>query len=125
MPVVNLDLKRLKHWFPGKSVEQLIEELPFIGLDIESTTSTEIRIEYNPNRPDFGSDYGIARSLKGYLDIELGIPKYNLLRSDKYKIISDSKKNLTRPFITGLVAKDLKLETIDIKQLSSTQDDLH
>ena len=52
----------------------LIDALPFIALDIESITDHEIRIEYNPNRPDFSSDYGIARALRGYLGIEIGFP---------------------------------------------------
>ncbi len=72
MPVVNLDLNRLGKWFPEMSVQQLIEALPFIALDIESISDNEIRIEYNPNRPDFSSDYGIARALRGYLGIEIG-----------------------------------------------------
>ena len=125
MPIVNLDLKRLENWFPGKSVNQIIDALPFIALDIESTTDTEIRIEYNPNRPDFSSDYGIARALRGYLGIELGIPKFDLTRTNKYKILSDSSENLYRPFITGLVAKNLKLDDLVIRQFSAIQDDLH
>jgi phenylalanyl-tRNA synthetase beta chain len=125
MPVVNLDLKKLGKWFPGRSVQQLIDALPFIGLDIESVSDGEIRIEYNPNRPDFSSDYGIARALRGYLGIEIGIPKINLVRTKRYKILSDVPMNLSRPFIRGLVVKGLKLDTQTIKQLSSIQDDLH
>ena len=125
MPVVSLDLKRLENWFPGISVNQLIDALPFIALDIESVTDSEIRIEYNPNRPDFGSDHGIARALRGYLGIEIGVPKFNLTRTNNYKILSDSTKNLSRPFITGLVAKNRRLDDPDIRQLSGLQDDLH
>src|SRR5215467_399523 len=125
MPVVNLDLKRLGKWFPDRSVQQLIDALPFIALDIESVSDDEIRIEYNPNRPDFSSDYGIARALKGYLGIEIGVPKIDLVRTKRYKILSDEPKNLSRPFIRGLVAKGLKLDAQAIKQLSSIQDDLH
>jgi phenylalanyl-tRNA synthetase beta chain len=125
MPVVNLDLKKLGKWFPGRSVQQLIDALPFIGLDIESVSDGEIRIEYNPNRPDFSSDYGIARALRGYLGIEIGIPKINLVRTKRYKILSDVPMNLSRHFIRGLVVKGLKLDTQTIKQLSSIQDDLH
>ena len=65
MPIVNLDLKRLENWFPGKSVNQIIDALPFIALDIESTTDTEIRIEYNPNRPDFSFRLWDSQSTKG------------------------------------------------------------
>ena len=125
MPVVNLNLARLADWFPGKPVKQLIDALPFIALDIESITDHEIRIEYNPNRPDFSSDYGITRALKGYLGIEIGIPEFKLTRTNKYRIIVDISKNLSRPYITALVARNLKLDELDIKQLFAVQDDLH
>lgn len=125
MPVVNLNLARLADWFPGKLVKQLIDALPFIALDIESITDHEIRIEYNPNRPDFSSDYGIARALKGYLGIEIGIPEFKLTRTNKYRIIVDISKNLSRPYITALVARNLRLDELDIKQLFAVQDDLH
>lgn len=125
MPVVNLDLNRLGKWFPGMSVQQLIEALPFIALDIESISDSEIRIEYNPNRPDFSSDYGIARALRGYLGIEIGAPKINLVRTNRYKILIDDPNKLPRPFISGLVVRDLELDTQAIRQLSSIQDDLH
>ncbi|HEY7570359.1 MAG TPA: phenylalanine--tRNA ligase subunit beta [Nitrososphaeraceae archaeon] len=125
MPVVNLDLNRLGKWFPGRSIQQLIDALPFIALDIESISDNEIRIEYNPNRPDFSSDYGIARALRGYLGIETGAPKINLVRTNRYKILSDEPKDLSRPIIRGLVVKGLKLDAQAIKQLSSIQDDLH
>ncbi len=125
MPVVNLDLNRLGKWFPEMSVQQLIEALPFIALDIESISDNEIRIEYNPNRPDFSSDYGIARALRGYLGIEIGAPKFNVVRTKRYKILSDDPNKLSRPFISGLVVRDLELDTLAIKQLSSIQDDLH
>lgn len=125
MPVVNLELTRLAKWFPGKSIKQLIEALPFIALDIESITDSEVKVEYNPNRPDFGSDYGIARALKGYLGTEIGVPKVKLTRTSKYKIISETSNNPSRPFITGLVARNLNLDELAIKQLFGIREDLH
>ena len=62
MPVVNILKSRLRKKFPNEKMENLIEKLPFIGLDIEGIDKEGIRVEYNPNRPDFSSDTGIFRS---------------------------------------------------------------
>ncbi len=74
MPVVNFALKRLNTFFPGLTVEQVTTSLPYIGVDIEGLDDETVRIEYNPNRPDFSSEYGIARALRGILEKETGIP---------------------------------------------------
>ena len=68
MPVVNIFKSRIKNSFPNDSIEKLLERLPLLGLDIEGVDKEKIRVEYNPNRPDFSSDTGIFRSLKGLLN---------------------------------------------------------
>ncbi len=59
-------------------LEHVIDRIPHLGVDIEERTDQYLRIEYNPNRPDFSTDYGIIRSLKGLLKIELGLPEYRV-----------------------------------------------
>ena len=66
MPVVNILKTRIKSVFPNKKIEKILVKLPYLGLDIEGIDKEKIRVEYNPNRPDFSSDTGIFRSLKGY-----------------------------------------------------------
>ena len=62
MPVVNLETSRIQRLFPKKKVNEILDILPFIGVDIEGVDDGTIRIEYNPNRPDFSSDYDILRT---------------------------------------------------------------
>jgi len=79
MPVVAFTFERMNKFFPGKRLDDILQILPFIGVDIEGIDNdSAVRIEYNPNRPDFSSDYGIARAVKGLLDIEIGIPEFEL-----------------------------------------------
>ena len=62
MPVVELDYKRLQKLVGGKAnKKKIIDTLPYLGLDIEGETNNEVRIEYSPNRPDYSTDYGIAK----------------------------------------------------------------
>ena len=60
MPVVNLRPSLLSRIFPERTLDEIIEKLPYLGLDIEGfdKTNDKIKIEFNPNRPDFSSENG-------------------------------------------------------------------
>ena len=61
MPVVELNINRIRKFVSGRTTrKQIIDTLPFLGLDIESEDGDDIRIEYSQNRPDYSTDYGIA-----------------------------------------------------------------
>jgi phenylalanyl-tRNA synthetase beta chain len=126
LPVVNVTTSLLNKFFPGKDTAELIDFLPYIGLDIEGIDNEVIRVEYNPNRPDFASAYGIVRALKGILAIETGIPKFHLFMNSIYKIDVESSVKQVRPIIVSLVAKKSDVHDNEaIKQLISMQEDLH
>jgi phenylalanyl-tRNA synthetase beta chain len=125
MPVVNFTIKRLNKLLPGIDLNQVLQVLPFIGLDIEGVDSEVLRIEYNPNRPDFASDYGIVRALRGLLEIETGVPKFKLNKEvNKYSVNVDNSVRGTRPYIVALIAKNGTLDNGTIMQLVGMKDDL-
>jgi phenylalanyl-tRNA synthetase beta chain len=125
MPVVNVAVERLKKFVPGVKLEKALEMLPFVALDIEGVDDGVVRVEYNPNRPDFSSDYGIARALRGLLEIETGLPKFRISgRSGLAVKVDPAVKNI-RPYIVGLVAKNGRLDDETIEQLIAVQEDLH
>ena len=96
-------------------------------MDIEGIDKESIRIEYNPNRPDFSSQYGIVRALKGLFEIEVGIPNFNLSSEREYVIQVDESIKQLRPHVVSLVAKrkEKNLTNGDIRELISMQEDLH
>jgi phenylalanyl-tRNA synthetase beta chain len=102
----------------------IIERLPYIGLDIEEINSDSIRVEYSPNRPDFSTDYGIARAMNGILGLKLGLPAYKA-KAGSIKVTVDRRLRRIRPFIACLVARNLELDAEGIRQLISMQEDLH
>jgi len=125
MPVVNVSLERLKKMVPGIKVDRALEMLPFVGLDIEGTDGDIVRVEYNPNRPDFSSDYGIARALAGLLGKKTGAPRFKVSGKSGISVRVDRKVKSVRPFVVALVARNGRLDDESIKQIISMQEDLH
>ncbi|TVP41260.1 phenylalanine--tRNA ligase subunit beta [Candidatus Nitrosocosmicus arcticus] len=128
MPVVNVRPSLLSKIFSERVLDEIIEKLPYLGLDIEGIDKIidKIRIEFNPNRPDFSSENGIVRALKGILNIELGRPIIQDLRPSLDVIRVDKRLKEVRPIIYGLIAKrDIPITHEELTQLISMQEDLH
>src|ERR671918_1496340 len=126
VPVVNIKFERLKRLISGIKMNKVLDTLPYIGVDIEDVSKDMIRVEYNPNRPDLSSDYGVVRALRGLLDIETGLPKFKLAgRSGLAVNIDDAVVRKIRPYLIALVAKNGTLDDETLKQLIVMQEDLH
>ncbi|MBI3859711.1 MAG: phenylalanine--tRNA ligase subunit beta [Thaumarchaeota archaeon] len=123
MPVVRLDTARLTRMV-GAGKKLVVERLPYLGLDIESVEKGSIRVEYSPNRPDFGSDFGIARALRGILGKEVGLPSYST-RPSGLSVEVDGRLSRVRPYIACATATGLRLSDEDIRQIIALQEDLH
>jgi phenylalanyl-tRNA synthetase beta chain len=127
VPVVNIKFERLKRLISESiKMNKVLDILPFIGVDIEDVSKDMIRVEYNPNRPDLSSDYGVVRALRGLLDIETGLPKFKLAgRSGLAVNVDEAAVRKIRPYLIALVAKNGTLDDETLKQLIVMQEDLH
>ena len=125
MPVVELSFTRLQKLVGKTTIKQISDSLPFLGLDIESEDKDLVRIEYSPNRPDYSTDFGIALGLQGLLGIKTGAVKLKIKKSAKYSLSAKPGIEKIRPFVTGIVAKNGKIDDKTIKQLMTMQEDLH
>jgi phenylalanyl-tRNA synthetase beta chain len=126
MPVVNILKSRIQETFPNHPMGKLLEKLPFLGLDIEGIDKEKIRIEYNPNRPDFSSDIGVFRSLKGLLNEKVGLPMLKFFDNKSYKIMVTQNIKKIRPIILFFVAtQSNNMNKLMLDQLLSIQEDLH
>ena len=123
MPVVQISIKRFTRMV-GADRRRVLDRIPYLGLDIESLTGDTIRVEYSPNRPDYGTDFGIARGLRGLLGIETGAPQYTA-RPSGISVSVDRRLTSVRPFISCVVARGLNLDDEDVRQIISLQEDLH
>jgi phenylalanyl-tRNA synthetase beta chain len=128
MPVVKVRLSTLSNSFPCIKLSEILEKLPYIGLDIEGVDEDNdiIRIEFNPNRPDYASENGIIRALMGLFEIKVGLPIINdVCESDCVIDVDDTLAHI-RPVICGFIAKRKDpLNEYEISQLISMQEDLH
>ncbi len=125
MPVVELSYSSLQKLIGKASKKQIADSLPFLGLDIESEDKDLVRIEYSPNRPDYSTDFGIALGMQGLLGVKTGAIKLKIKKSKQYAITVKPDVAKVRPFVTGIVAKNGKIDDKTIKQLMAMQEDLH
>jgi phenylalanyl-tRNA synthetase beta chain len=125
MPVVTLYLDRLKSLIKDKvSTDTIIGKIPYLGMDLEEVSEDHLRVEYNPNRPDFSTDYGIARALNGLLGFESGCPEYRLTDSG-IRVSVDRTVREVRPYIVSLIVTGCNLDDESIRQIITMQEDIH
>ena len=122
LPVVRIELSRFSKMV-GVDKKKILDRLPYIGLDIESADEEFVRVEYSPNRPDFGTDFGIARALSGLLGKKVGLPSFPTTPSG-ISVTVDKRLSI-RPYISCAVAAGLALDDEDVRQIISLQEDLH
>jgi len=123
LPVVRIDIRRFTRMV-GADRDTILDRLPYVGLDIESVDRNSVRVEYSPNRPDFGTDFGIARALRGLLGKEVGLPRFDA-RPSGISVSVDRRLQTVRPFIACATARGLELDNEGIRQIISLQEDLH
>ncbi len=125
MPAIELSISRLNKLL-GKEckISDLEYDLQWISLDLDDVQADSIKVEYNPNRPDFSSPEGIARALKGYYDLELGLPHFKL-GSSGYIINVDPIVKEVRPCIVTAIVRNVKLDEEEVATLMNVQEDLH
>lgn len=126
MPVVELSYSRLQKLVGAKAtMKKISESLPYLGLDIEGENGDTVRVEYSPNRPDYSTDIGISLGLQGLLGIKTGLVPLRIKKSKNFSLKVDSGVRKIRPFVTGIIARDGKIDDSLLKQLIVMQEDLH
>lgn len=128
MPSIELKISQLEELLGKKlDFEQLQYDLQWISLDIDDFNSEEqtIKVEFNPNRPDFSSPEGIARVLRGYYDIEVGLPQFELKKGEEVFHV-DAKVRKVRPYVvSGVVKFSESLNETQVITLMHMQEILH
>ena len=125
MPVINFTYEELFEQL-GEELpkDELINILPMISSDVESYDDVEVKAEFFPNRPDYYSVEGIVRSLKGYLELEKGIPEYDVKKTDT-TITVDSELENIRPYVACCMIKNVKIDDNQLRNIMEFQEHLH
>ena len=123
MPVITLYYEDIETLI-GTDKDTFIDRVPMIGADIERIEDDHIDIEFFPDRPDLYSPEGVARAMRGFLDIHTGLPEYNVKDSDIRITLDDGIKNI-RPYLGCAVVRGLEFNDYSIESLMALQEDLH
>jgi phenylalanyl-tRNA synthetase beta chain len=125
MPVINFTYQNLYQLIGSQMDNQeLIDLLPMIGSDIDDYDDDNLKVEFFPNRPDHFSVEGIARTLKGFMGIELGIPKYEMNPSGTSITIDPGLEDI-RPYAACAIVEGVKFDNEKLAQIMEFQEDLH
>ena len=102
--------------------KEIEDRFPMLGMGIESMNENEITIEVTPNRPDMLSEEGFARALASFLDIEKGLPTYEVKRSGSYTTV---EKTLDKwPYVVTCYVKNLSFTDEKIREIIQVQEKL-
>ena len=125
MPVLTINLTRFNRLISGKyTISDLVEKLPWLGLDIEDVGPDYIRVEYTPNRPDLGSPIGIIRAFKGLYEDEVGCPKYKVIDTP-LEVYVDKNVEDVRPYLVSAVVTGIRMDEETLVEIIDLQEDLH
>jgi phenylalanyl-tRNA synthetase beta chain len=123
------DLEQLFGKSLPRDTAKLDELLYSVKCELSNSTvtisdDTELQLENkDTNRPDTWSTEGIARALRGYEGLEVGIRKYNA-RKVAVHISVDRELADIRPFISCAVVRNLKISDANIRELVQLQEKL-
>ncbi len=110
----------------GRKVEKekLADRLSMMGAAVEEIEGDKIFVEVLPNRPDWLSVEGLARSLKAFLEIEPGLKEYKALEG-KIEVKVDKSVERVRPHIVCAAIRNVKIDDGLIKSMMQIQEKLH
>ena len=121
MPTITINKKGLKG---NLSLDELKDRISMLGTDLESIDENEINVEIFPDRPDMLSEQGFARAFNSFINVETGLKKYKVEKSNEKVIIDKSVKEV-RPFTACAIIKGIKFDDEKIKEVVQIQEKLH
>lgn len=123
MPVIKLPYDYLER-LTGADRKTIIERLPMMGSDVERIEEDHIDVEFFPNRPDLFSAEGVARSMRGFLEIDTGLPEYRVEPGDT-EFSVDPKLADIRPYLGSAIIRGVDFDEESIECLMGLQESLH
>jgi len=104
------------------SAAQVEPTLTELGIPLDKKEGDELHLEITPNRPDWLSVEGVARSCLSYKTSQA--KKYASKKS-KISISVDSSVKAIRPFFAGAYATNVRLNGESLQSLIQLQEKLH
>ena len=124
MPVITFKYEDLKDLGIDMEKDELIDTLPMMSSDIEDFDDEEIKVEFFPNRPDNLSVEGVARSFKGFIGQETGLPDYKVVPSNE-EVIVEAEVAQIRSYIAFAKIDNVDFTGDKLKYIMDFQENLH
>jgi len=106
------------------SIDEIRSAVSMIGAADEGTEGETISFDVSPNRPDMYSVEGIVRALRGVLDLEPGLPMFDVQESS-LRFIVDPSVSQVRPSVVGGIVAGVEMTDDLVKSLMDLQEKLH
>ncbi len=111
MPTITLDTaylkKQIRYSIDNKKLKDMIFKL---GMEVESISEEEMQLEVTPNRPDLFGAAGMARAVRNFMHKNTKFEYAALEGAERLEIRVGRKVRRIRPYIAGLIARDLELD---------------
>ena len=124
MPVITFKYEDLKDLGIDMEKDELIDTLPMMSSDIEDFDDEEIKVEFFPNRPDNLSVEGVARSFKGFIGQEIGLPDCKVVPSNE-EVSVEAEVAEIRPYIGFAKIDNVDFTGDKLKYIMDFQENLH
>ncbi|MFW9846015.1 MAG: phenylalanine--tRNA ligase subunit beta [Candidatus Thorarchaeota archaeon] len=105
------------------SLGKLEDTLFLIKAEVERIDGNIIEIEVNPDRQDMLSTEGIARAVRAFLGLELGLKKYSVKKSGLQAVVKPGLSKI-RPYLSCSIALGVKTDDELIKEYMHLQEAL-
>jgi len=106
------------------TIDEAVDRITFLGAGPEGVHDDVMTFDIFPNRPDLYSVEGIARALRGYLGLEVGLPSYNVTEPVIDFLVSPTVADV-RPYAVGGIVRGLDLDDSLLRSLVDLQEKLH
>jgi len=123
MAVISLPYKYLER-LTRTDRKTILDKVALIGSDVERTEEDHADVEFFPDRPDLFSPEGVARAMRGFLEIETGLPSYPVKPSG-ISFTVDPKLADIRPVLGAAVIRGVEFDDESIQSIMSLQESLH
>jgi len=125
MPVINMgyrDLEELVGY--GTDSAEILDRIEQIGAVIERREADGFDMEVFPDRPDLFSVEGIARAMRAFMGLEVGLKRYDVAPPQVELRVDPSVLDV-RPVIACAVIRNIIFDDDSISSLMDFQEKLH
>lgn len=128
MPTIEIDYEDFRSLLGidlPRDPEKLDDILSYVKGEVKLLEDNELRIELqDTNRPDVWCVEGLARALKGFLNIEKAPKNYSIKGSSGVDVSVDPELKGIRPYIACAVVKGVQISDAVIREIMRHQDKL-